>query len=174
MMQNHEMCDKIIRPCCPGYDRKRQIYNRSIQKYPCAIVYCENEEDIKEAVHDAAMEDTIIRVRSGGHNYEGYCTGNGKLVIDTSRLKDMNICEESRTVRIGSGVSNRELYRFLSRYGYPFASGTCPTVNAVGLTQGGGWGHSARMFGLTCDLLKEAELVDLSPWIFLRNAGRSV
>ena len=31
---------------------------------------------------------------------------------------------------------------------------------AGGLTQGGGWGHSSRMFGLACDSLAEAELVD--------------
>ena len=31
---------------------------------------------------------------------------------------------------------------------------------AGGLTQGGGWGHSSRMFGLACDSLADAELVD--------------
>lgn len=113
-----------------------------------------------EAVRYAVNQNMEISVRSGGHNYEGFCTGNRKLVIDTSCLKNMSICEPSHTVRIGSGVNNRELYQFLSEYGYPFPSGTCPTVSASGLTQGGGWGHSARMFGLTCDWLTEAELVD--------------
>lgn len=50
----------------------------------------------------------------------------------------------------------------MKQYGYPFPSGTCPTVNAVGLTQGGGWGHSSRMYGLACDSLVEAELIDAS------------
>lgn len=157
---NQSVCNKIILPYCPDYHKKRQIFNRSIQKYPCAIIYCEEEEEVKEAVRRAAEQNLIIRVRSGGHNYEGYCTGNQKLVIDTSRLKKIEICRRSHTVRIGSGVTNEELYSFLSLYGYPFAGGTCPTVAAVGLTQGGGWGHSSRMFGLTCDLLTEAELVD--------------
>jgi len=31
---------------------------------------------------------------------------------------------------------------------------------AGGLTQGDGWGHSSRMFGLACDSLAEEELVD--------------
>lgn len=159
-MFNEDICSKIILPICPDYNKKRQIFNRSIQKYPSAIVYCENAEDVKEAVLYAARHEMDIRVRAGGHNYEGFCIGNKRLVIDTSLFKDKSICEDTHTVQIGSGVNNRELYHFLFQYGYPFPSGTCPTVNAVGLTQGGGWGHSSRMFGLTCDLLVEAELVD--------------
>lgn len=168
-MFNEDICSKIILPFCPGYDRKRQIFNRSIQKYPSAIVYCENVQDVKEAVRYAVSRRMEIRVRSGGHNYEGFCIGNNRLVIDTSLLKDKSICEETQTVRIGSGVNNRELYHFLSQYGYPFPSGTCPTVKAVGLTQGGGWGHSSRMFGLTCDLLAEAELVDPKGNVIVAN-----
>lgn len=159
-MLNQEICCGIILPDCPDYEEKRQIFNRSIQKYPSALIYCENVHEVQEAVLYAAAHGLDIRVRAGGHNYEGFCTGNRKIVIDTSSLKHMSICEEDHRVKIGSGVNNGELYRFLSLYGYPFASGTCPAVNAVGLTQGGGWGHSARMFGLTCDLLTEAELVD--------------
>ena len=78
-----------------------------------------------------------MRVRSGGHNYEGFSVGNGVLVIDTSRIKGTAIDEKRGTVRIGSGVGNEELYAVLGEYGYPFPSGTCPTVGASGLTQGG-------------------------------------
>ncbi|MGL5514619.1 MAG: FAD-binding oxidoreductase, partial [Sporomusa sp.] len=159
-MINQDLCHKTILPCCPSYDSDRQLFNRSIQKYPFGIVYCESEGDVAEGIHFARECGLTVRVRSGGHNYEGLCVGNGVLVLDTSRLKNRDICEKLGTVCIGSGVNNEELYEFLSKYGYPFPSGTCPTVGAVGLTQGGGWGHSARIFGLACDSLLEAKIVD--------------
>lgn len=155
-------CNKLIVPECSSYDRDRQVFNRSIQKYPGGILYCERAQDAVRGICHAAEEGLTVQVRSGGHNYEGFCVGNGGLTIDTSRMKSMEICEALRTVSIGSGVSNAELYRFLGRRGYPFPSGTCPTVSAAGLTQGGGWGHSARMFGLACDSLLEATVADAS------------
>lgn len=157
---NQVICDKIILPACPSYEADRQIFNRSVQRYPGGIVYCENNEDAACAIRFAIEHDLTVRVRSGGHNYEGFCTGDGVLTLDTSRLKSRKIYESSNTARIGGGVNNQELYEYVSKYGYPFPSGTCPTVSAAGLTQGGGWGHSARMFGLACDSLMEAELVD--------------
>lgn len=121
------------------------------------------------AICFARKHDLTVRVRSGGHNYEGFCIGNNVLVIDTSLLKNKNICEKSGTVCIGGGINNEELYGLLEAYGYPFASGTCPTVSAAGLTLGGGWGHSARIFGLTCDSLLEAELVDAKGRLIVAN-----
>ncbi|MGL6200770.1 MAG: FAD-dependent oxidoreductase [Lachnospiraceae bacterium] len=159
-MKNQELCNKIILPCCSSYDSARQIFNRSIQKCPYGILYCESEGDVADGIHFARECGLTVRIRSGTHNYEGFCVGNGVLVLDTSRLKNRDICEETGTVCISSGVNNEELYEFLGKYGYPFPSGTCPTVGAAGLTQGGGWGHSARIFGLACDSLLEAEIVD--------------
>ena len=169
-MDQEKQCRKYVLPFCPNYHMDRQIFNRSIQKYPSVIIYCENEEDVKQAVRHAVDSGQTVRVRSGGHNYEGFSIGDNVVVIDTSHLKNISICEENNTVKIGSGVSNSELYGFLSKYNFPFPSGTCPTVNAVGLTQGGGWGHSARMFGLTCDLLVEADIVDAAGNLITANA----
>lgn len=151
---------KMILPFCPSYPKARLLFNRSINKYPSAIIYCNHKEDVVQAVRYAGRRGDIIRIRSGGHNYEGFCIGNNKLTIDTSHIKGIQFSNRTNTIKIGSGITNKELYGFLKQYGYPFPSGTCPTVNAVGLTQGGGWGHSARMFGLACDSLVEAELVD--------------
>lgn len=165
-------CDlqsKIVLPCSPLYNTARQEYNRSIQKYPAAIVYCENADDVAWAVCFAKELGFSARVRSGGHSYEGFSVGNGTLVIDTGRIKGAVIDEEDNTVAIGSGVKNSELYAFLAQYGYPFPSGTCPTVGASGLTQGGGWGHSARAFGLTCDSLLEAQMVDAQGRLLTAN-----
>ena len=167
---DQEFCDKIILPCCPSYGTDRQIFNRSIQKYPNRIVYCENVDDVAQAVCFATKHGKTVRIRSGGHNYEGYCIGDDVIVIDTSRFKSKRICRELHTAEIGSGIDNAELYAFLGENGYPFPSGTCPSVSTAGLTQGGGWGHSARIFGLTCDRLIEAEMIDaMGNWLIVNR-----
>ncbi len=41
---------KIITPDNPLYNEARQIWNRSIQKYPDSIFYCNNFHDVSKAV----------------------------------------------------------------------------------------------------------------------------
>ena len=123
----------------------------------------------RDAIAFAKEHCLSVRVRSGGHNYEGFSVGNGAAVIDISQIKGASLNTYTNSVRIGSGVTNKELYSFLGENGYPFPSGTCPTVGASGITLGGGWGHSARLFGLTCDHLLEAELVDANGSVLKAN-----
>ena len=47
---------EIITPNDVRYEEARQEWNRAIQKYPIAIVYCESNEDVSEAV-DTIMKD---------------------------------------------------------------------------------------------------------------------
>lgn len=155
-----KLTGRVVTPKSPLYNKARQEWNRSIQKYPRAIVYCKDVCDVKNAVCWAREQCAGIRLRTGGHNYEGFSTGDGVLVIDTRPMKRLVINPEKRLLRVGGGVTNRELYDFVSSRGYPFPSGTCPTVGVSGLTLGGGWGYSCRRYGLTCDNLLELQLVD--------------
>lgn len=151
---------EIITPNDSSYQEDRQEWNRAIQKYPRAIFYCICKEDIASAVKFCVMNNYKFRVRCGGHNYEGFSTGDNVIIIDVSRLKKIDINYEKNTVRIEAGVKNEELYEFVGTKGYPFPGGTCPTVGVVGYTLGGGWGLSSRLFGLGADNLVQAELVD--------------
>lgn len=163
-------CGRTILPCSPEYPAARQIFNRSIQRYPAAITYCETANEVNSAVCHALSHGQTIRVRSGGHNYEGYCIGDNVPVIDVSPLKFTVLNNSANTAVIGSGINNRELYEFLDQYRIPFPSGTCPTVSAAGITQGGGWGRSARTYGLTCDMLTQAELIDAKGRLLVANS----
>ena len=158
----------IITPGDPEYNEARQEWNRRIQKYPRAIVYCENRKDVSRSIEWAQQQGTPIRLRGGGHHYEGYSTGNGALVIDVSRMNSVTV--EDGLVRAEGGANNRELYDAIGPLGYAFPSGTCPTVCVSGLTQGGGWGLSCRLLGLTCDSLVSAELVDACGRIVAANS----
>jgi hypothetical protein len=155
-----EFCGSVIVPGSRVYNKARQIFNRSIQKYPASIMYCEDENAVIRAVQAAGKTGHTVRVRSGGHNYEGFSVGNCAEVIDVSCMNTVTLDEASGTLTAGPGVLNSALYETMGAYGYPFPSGTCPTVAVAALTQGGGWGLSARMFGLTCDSLVSATLID--------------
>jgi len=141
------------------YEVARLEWNRAINKYPLIIVYCECVEDVQEAIRWARRCHISIRIRSGGHNYEGYSIGDCILVIDVSPMNTVEIDEERKLVKVGGGVKNRELYDAISTKGYPFPGGTCPTVGVSGYALGGGWGLSTRYFGLGCDSLLEIQLV---------------
>lgn len=152
-----------------NYNILRQMWNRSIQEFPIAIVYCENYCDVSSAVLWARDKGVPIRIRAGGHNYEGYSSGNSTLVIDVSRINDISINYMQNTVKIGGGVNNGQLYNFISRQGYPFPGGTCPTVCLSGYSTGGGWGLSSRKLGLGCDSLLEVELIDYKGKLVVAN-----
>lgn len=151
-------CGSIILPDSPQYHTARQEFNRAIQKFPAGIAYCTDEQDVACAVREAVQNGCTLRVRSGGHNYEGFSVGNCAAVIDVGCMNKISIGNETLTV--GPGALNSAIYEAAGASGFPFPSGTCPSVAVSGLTQGGGWGLSARMFGLTCDSLLEATVID--------------
>jgi FAD/FMN-containing dehydrogenase len=148
----------IVLPWDPAYGEARQEWNRRIDKFPRAIVYCENREDVSRSLKWAFGHGMPLRIRGGGHHYEGYSTGNGALVIDVSRMNAVSV--EDDLLRVEGGANNAAIYGALGPLGYVFPGGTCPTVGVSGFAQGGGWGLSCRLLGLGCDSLESAELVD--------------
>lgn len=159
----------IITPDSLDYEKARQEWNRSIQKFPKLIAYCETTQDVSDIIKYSYDNDLRIRIRSGGHNYEGYSTGNDVVVIDISKMNNANINYEENTVTVKGGIKNTQLYNYISNQGYPFPGGTCPTVGVSGYALGGGWGYSARKFGLGCDSLIEIEMVNYKGKIIKAN-----
>lgn len=142
------------------YEAERRMWNRAIEKYPLAIVFCRTEEDVRNSILWAKEQQVPIRIRSGRHHYAGYSTGNDVLVIDVSCMNGIVVDEVAGSVTIEGGVRNRELYEAVCQKGYPFPGGGCPTVGAVGFALGGGWGYSARFLGLGCDAIEEVTLIN--------------
>ncbi len=168
-MEREGLTGKVIWPFDPEYDRARQEYNRDINAYPVAIVYCFNNQDVTNAIRWSHRNWVGLRIRSGGHNYNGYSTGNGKLVIDTTRMNDIKIDPDAEVVKVQAGTRLSKLYADLYQYGYAFPGGTCPTVAISGLVLGGGIGLSTRYLGLTCDSLVGAEMVNAQGHLVTAN-----
>ncbi|WP_113928031.1 FAD-binding oxidoreductase [Bacillus sp. P14.5] len=156
----------------PDYDEARQEWNRAIDKFPLVIVYCENKQDVVNGILWARKRRVGIRIRSGGHHYEGYSIGHLILVIDISRLNTLKLDKDRDVLHMEAGAKNTEVYDLIGSNGYVFPGGTCPTVGVTGFTLGGGWGFSSRLLGLGCDSLLEVELVNFQGRLI--KANRSV
>ncbi|NLM51036.1 MAG: FAD-binding oxidoreductase [Clostridiaceae bacterium] len=164
---------RVVTYLDPEYNSLRRGYNYSINQFPYIINYCESEEDIKRAILWARGSNIPIRIRGGGHNYEGYSNGNYAFVIDLSLMKNIEINEGENTVTIQGGVTNKDLYGFLAAYGYPFPGGTCPSVGVFGFALGGGWGLSSRKFGLGCDNVSEFRMINYKGEVITASANEN-
>ncbi|WP_405681415.1 FAD-binding oxidoreductase [Streptomyces sp. NBC_01238] len=145
----------LVRPQDAAYPTARQLYNtRFDSQKPAAVAYVRHEADIRECLAFARRTATPVSIRSGGHSYAGWSSGDGRLVVDVSSLSRV---EASGT--IGAGAKLIDVYQGLARHGLTIPGGSCPTVGISGLTLGGGHGVASRAYGLTCDSLTAATVV---------------
>lgn len=141
------------------------IFNTRLRAYPAVIVMCQKEEDVVQAYRLANKLSLPIRVRSGGHDHEGECTGNDLILLDLSGLKsfriDKNCQDQSYTAHIGSGYRFFQLVPKLAanKPALTIPHGTCATVGLAGYIQGGGWGPWTRKHGMCCDSLVAAKVL---------------
>ena len=101
-----------------------------------------------------------VRIRAGGHSYIGASTVAGGVVLDLRRLRGIKLLADG-SVLAGAGLRQIELIAALARRGRAVVHGSCPTVGVAGFTLGGGYGFDARRYGLACDTLVAAQVVDL-------------
>lgn len=164
---------KVVTRFDEEYDVLRKDYNLAINKFPLAIVYCYNSQDVSNAIRWCRKHDVDIRIRTHGHNYEAYSIGNDVLVIDTSLMNKIEIDTRRDTAKIEAGANLRQVYSMLADRGYGFPGGTCPTVGISGLVLGGGIGLSSRRFGLVTDNLLELEIVNAEGKLLVANQYRN-
>jgi FAD/FMN-containing dehydrogenase len=141
------------------YESVRQVWNASVDKRPWAIAECANESDVRRAVAFATERDVPIAVRGSGHHAAGFAAVDNGLVIDLSRIVDVQIDASGQTARAGPGVVAGLLQREAKGFGLFLPVGTVSTVGLTGLTLGGGQGWFTSKYGLTCDNLTSADIV---------------
>ncbi|XXX82805.1 FAD-binding oxidoreductase [Sorangium sp. So ce134] len=150
---------RVVLPGDPGYDDAREVHNARFSRSPRAIVFCQDAQDVVNAVRWATARGAEIRARSGRHSYEGFSVVDAGLVIDVSDLRSVRVDRERGIAVIGAGADLITVYDALFQVGVTLPAGSCPTVGIAGLTLGGGFGLLSRALGLTCDSLLAVEMV---------------
>lgn len=157
-----ELTGRVIWPKHETYDKARLVsnYYTSKNSFPKVIVYCQNTQDIQNAIKWAKCHKVPIRVRSGGHNHEGFSTGSDAIVIDVSEMKKVQLDKNRGLATVQPGITGGQLYSALLKDGFTQVGGTCADVGISGLVLTGGMGPLLRIHGLTCDSLVSLEMVN--------------
>jgi FAD/FMN-containing dehydrogenase len=134
-------------------------FNTRTMLTPQLRALCKNARAVGVMVDWCRSNDLDFAVRCGGHSYEGF-SQSSSVVIDTRWINSIAVDAATRTATVGAGASLGELYKAIAPHGFAFPGGSCPTVGVSGHALGGGYGYLARPFGLACDNLLSAELVN--------------
>ncbi|XP_022927114.1 cannabidiolic acid synthase-like [Cucurbita moschata] len=114
-----------------------------------------------------------IRIRSGGHDYEGlsYVSDVPFVLVDLGEFRSIAIDIENNTAWVQSGATLGELhYRIAEKsQTLAFPAGGCPTVGVGGHFSGGGHGGLVRKYGLAADHVIDAILVDANGMVLDRK-----
>ncbi|MFC9961824.1 FAD-binding oxidoreductase [Streptomyces nigra] len=148
----------LVRPGDASWAAARQLYNTRFDHLkPAAVAYVAHADDIRTTLAYARAHRLKVAIRNGGHSYAGWSSGDGRLIVDVSRLDRIRV--SGGTAVVGAGSKLIDVYRALAAKGVTIPGGSCPTVGVSGLTLGGGHGVTSRAYGLTCDSLTRAVVV---------------
>nr|XP_043606059.1 berberine bridge enzyme-like 27 [Erigeron canadensis] len=144
---------------------------------PLAIVTPLTYSHVQATVVCSVEYGHQIRIRSGGHDYEGlsYTSFDQTpfVLLDLNQLRSVEVDLEAKTAWVESGATLGELYYWVSKksnntFGFP--SGECTSVGVGGQLSGGGYGTMARKHGLSADNVIDAFLVDVNGRILDRDS----
>ncbi|PPD69169.1 hypothetical protein GOBAR_DD33943 [Gossypium barbadense] len=143
--------------------KNRRFLNPETLK-PVAIVVPTRIDHVQGTVICAKDNGLQIRIRSGGHDYEGlsYRSNVTFIILDMSNFQSIDIDVKTETAWVQSGATLGELYYHIANktnmHGFP--SGICPTVGIGGHFSGGGYGNLMRKYGLSVDNILDIIAVD--------------
>ncbi|KAJ4960180.1 hypothetical protein NE237_020090 [Protea cynaroides] len=105
-----------------------------------------------------------IRIRSGGHDYEGlsYVSDVPFILLDLVKFRSVDVNLDDNTAWVQSGATLGEVYYRIAEKSRTLAipAGLCPTVGVGGHVSGGGYGTLMRKYGLAADNVIDAQIVD--------------
>lgn len=162
----------LVRPGDRSWSVAHQLYNTRFDSLkPTAVAYVAHADDIRTTMAYARAHNIPLSIRNGGHSYAGWSSGNGRLILDVSKLN--TIRASANEAVIGAGSKLIDVYRALTAKGVTIPAGSCPTVGVSGLTLGGGHGVVSRAYGLTCDSLTQATLITADGKQLVANASEN-
>uniref|UniRef100_M8AS45 Uncharacterized protein n=1 Tax=Aegilops tauschii TaxID=37682 RepID=M8AS45_AEGTA len=149
---------------------------------PLCVVTATNASHVPAALVVGRQHGVRLRVRSGGHDYEGLSYRSARpetfFVVDLAGLRSVRVSlgipreGAPATAWVDSGATLGELYHAIGKASdrLAFPAGLCPTVGVGGHLSGGGFGMLLRKHGLAVDHVVDATMVDAEGRVLDRDA----
>lgn len=147
-----------LRCLSPSQQKPLLIFTALIESHVQAAVICAKELKVQ------------LRVRSGGHDYEGISyTSEMKrsvpfIMLDLAKLRAIKVDIEDNSAWVQAGATIGEVYYRIAEksktHGYP--AGLCTSLGIGGHITGGAYGPMMRKYGLGADNVVDARIVDVS------------
>ncbi|KAL6223998.1 hypothetical protein ACLB2K_002855 [Fragaria x ananassa] len=152
-----------------------RFYNTTPNQNPQSIITPYNFTHVQAAIICSKKLGLQVRIRSGGHDYEGlsYKSDVPFIIIDLVNLNNVRVDNKEATAWVQSGATLGELYYHVatnSTGSLGFPGGTCPSVGVGGQISGGGQGMLVRKFGLAADNVVDAIVVNADGKVLDRQA----
>ncbi|KAL9227365.1 hypothetical protein vseg_003061 [Gypsophila vaccaria] len=153
-----------LRYLLPTVEKPQLIYMPLDESHVQAAVLCAKELGIQ------------LRVRSGGHDYEGLSysseMGDPFIVVDLGKLRSVIVNIEDNSAWVEAGATIGELYYRISEQSktHGFPAGLCNSIGIGGHITGGAYGSMMRKYGLGADNVVDVRVVDVNGKVLDRKA----
>ncbi|KAL2474857.1 FAD-binding Berberine family protein [Abeliophyllum distichum] len=141
-------------------------FNESVTPKPQLILTAFHLSHIQGAITCDKIHGLQMKIRSGGHDYEGasYVSDVPFFILDMFNFRSIDISIENETAWVQAGAILGEVYYRIAEksnvHGFP--AGVCPTVGVGGHFGGGGYGNMMRKYGLSVDNIIDAQIIDVN------------
>lgn len=150
---------RVIDPEHDDFDSARRVWNGMVDRRPSSIVCCTSISDVMSAVQFVREWNLPFTVRGGGHSIPGKSVADGAIMIDLSRMKNIQVNTRARTAVAQAGLTWKEFDAKTEESQLATTGGVISSTGIAGLTLGGGLGWLMGKHGLAADNLISADLV---------------
>lgn len=152
---------ELIVPSDSSYLSALKIWNGMMDnRRPGLLARPSGVADVMAAVKIARQHDIAMTVRGGGHSGAGNSTLNEGIVLDLGSMRRVTVDPEAGITYAEGGAQWQDLDHENHAFGVATPGGVISHTGVGGFTLGGGIGWLSRRWGMACDNLVGAELVD--------------
>jgi len=149
----------LVAPGDAEWDLVRRAWNLAVDQQPALVAVPADADDVVAIMRYARAQGLKVAPQGTGHNASAIASLAGTILVQTQRMRGVEIDPETQIARVQAGALWLEVTEASTPHGLFPLSGSSPDVGVVGYTLGGGLSWLAREHGLAANHVTAIELV---------------